>query len=147
MKNDIMDKIKERYHVKDYVNALKMCEEELAKNPDDDYLWIYKARVLIQLKRSTEAFDVIAYILNKDDITDSIRCFALEQAAKIAYSKADYEEALKCYKKILMFTNKPAIAKNKLARIYAKLKQYNNAINMLDGLKDPQSLLTKANIL
>ena len=98
----------------------------------------------MQLNENDEALEIINRSLADGNLVGGLRCFALELAAKHAIYTKDYKKAAEYYEEALKVCNDPDVYKTKLAKVYMKLGQKKDVIELLDGLKNPFSILARA---
>lgn len=130
-KEDEINEIKNITRVRNNELALEKINEYLYENPNDLYIYVYKAMILGRLKRKDEAREIITHALSLP-IEERVRDFAYEELAIMAIEEGNYEDAIRYYEYIIRTTSNLALkVRRSLSRLYAAQKRFDDAFEVL----------------
>ena len=129
---ELINKIKYNLKLNRADTALHFIEEYLSYNPDNNYVLGYKAMALCKLNRIEEATDLLKELIDKNDISKRDKIFVMSQYASIL-STTDISLAIYYYEKIIEESDHlELIARGRLSALYTNIKNYDEALSVLE---------------
>ena len=136
---DITNKIKYLLRKNNFESALELINSSQKNYPNDMYIKTYKAMTLFKMHKNEESLKTFEEILNRNDLNDRVRVFAMTGYANVLSIIQREDDAIYYFEKILSESNDlQLVVRSKLSSLYTKQGRFNDAINILtiDGFNN-----------